>query len=862
MPLIQGTKLGSYEIVSPLGAGGMGEVYCALDTKLGREVAIKVLPEAFARDEERLSRFEREARILASLNHPNVASIYNLEQEEGQTFLVLELVPGSSLDELITRESIAVKEALSICSQVAAALEAAHEKGIVHRDLKPANIKITPKNVVKVLDFGIAKIINPNFFSDNLSIVKTIGLDETGQGMVLGTVTYMSPEQARGKQLDKQTDIWSFGCVLFEILSRRKAFDGETVSDVLVAILDREPNWENLPSALPSKIHDLIIRCLQKDVRQRLHDIGDARIELEEILASPGLTTTRKRKRTKTAVIRKNVDTDSKQIVFRQPVLTQLTSAGGIHEFPAWSPDGKRLAYSLEVKGFKKIFIQEIDGGKSWQVTTGSYDDIQPAWATAADSILFVRSNQGRGKLQPGDVFGQYTDGDIWRIDLQSGKEQKIISNGFNPSFSPDGKLIALDASWAGPRRIWVVNNHGSNPQQITGDVSEAVSHVNPSWSPDGEKIVFQNIERTKFDIKVVELVSRKVEWVTNDLFQDLNPVWSGDYIYFSSYRSGGLNIWRVPANSPGSPQQLTIGAGQDVEIAISPDGKQLAFTILRQNADVWKLPVSPATGEPINAALSVIVSTREDSRGAWSPEGNQIAFNSDRTGDMNIWKYSFADEKIEQLTKGPGGDYQPNWSPDGNWITFFSCRAGNADIWLIDSAGNHLKRLTKTKSLQINPFFSPDGKQIAYQSDESGRLEVWLMNHDGSDQRQLSDIGVMGHFLRWSNDGKFIFFRCSSMKQSVMKISIDGGEPIQIAEVAGGSHISFSPDQSMIMDVIGHKQLWVSPLSDGKPKMIFEFDNSDARIDYPMWSPDGNWILFDKFQPQGGDIWIMKNFS
>ncbi|MCI0612590.1 serine/threonine-protein kinase, partial [bacterium] len=577
------------------------------------------------------------------------------EQAEDQTFLVLELVPGSTLDEMIARESIGIKEALLICGQVAAALEAAHEKGIVHRDLKPANIKITPKNVVKVLDFGIAKIINPNFFSDNLSQVKTIGLDETGQGMVLGTVTYMSPEQARGKQLDKQTDIWSFGCVLFETLAGQKAFDGETISDVLVAILDREPVWKNLPSSVSSKVRDLISRCLQKDVRQRLHDIGDARIELEEMLTTTGLTITKKRKRTKTTSLRKPADTDSKSAAFRQPVLTQLTSAGGIHEFPAWSPDGKRIAYSLEVKGFKKIFVHAIDSGQSSQLTTGSYDDIQPAWGPAGDSILFVRSNQSRGKLQPGDVFGVYIDGDIWRIDLQNSKEQKIISNGFNPSFSPDGKLIALDASWAGPRRIWVVNSHGSNPQQITGDVSEAVSHVNPSWSPDGKKIVFQNIERTKFDIKVVELVSKKVEWVTNDLFQDLNPVWAGDYIYFSSYRSGGLNIWRIPANGSGAPQQLTIGAGQDVEIAISPDGKQLAFTILRQNADVWKLSVSPETGEPINAPSSVIVSTREDSRGAWSPDGNQIAFNSDRTGDMNVWKYSFAEEKIEQLTKGPG---------------------------------------------------------------------------------------------------------------------------------------------------------------------------------------------------------------
>lgn len=505
--------------------------------------------------------------------------------------------------------------------------------------------------------------------------------------------------------------------------------------------------------------------------------------------------------------------------------------------------------------------MRALDTGKEIKLTKGSADDIQPAWSPGGETLLFVRSSEAQGKLEPGDIFGQYSGGDVWRIDLASGKEQKVLENAFSPSYSPDGKWIAVDASWAGPRRIWIVNSQGSNPQQITSDTTEAVSHVLPRWSPDGKKIVFQNIETTKFDVKLVDIGSKNVEWVTNDLFQDINPVWFGDYIYFSSYRSGGLNVWRIPASAKGPPQQLTTGAGQDVQIAVSSDGKQLAFSILRQNADPWRLPVSPTSGDVTGKPSPIIVSTREDSRGAWSEDETKIAFNSDRDGNMNIWTYVFADSSLYQLTKGPGGDYQPNFSPDGKWITFFSSRSGTADIWIVDSTGNQLRSLAKSESLEINPFFSPDGKRIAYQSDQGGRLEAWVMNADGSNQQQLTNIGVMGHFLRWSHDSDFLFFRCASGKQIVMKISTSGGEPSPIGEIAGGSHMSFSPDQSKIMDVVGHKRLWVSPLKGGKPKMVFEFNEPEARIDYPVWSPDGKWILFDKFQPQGGDIWIMKDF-
>jgi Tol biopolymer transport system component len=551
------------------------------------------------------------------------------------------------------------------------------------------------------------------------------------------------------------------------------------------------------------------------------------------------------------------------------PRLSQLTFSEAIEQYPAWSPSGRELAFSREEKGIRSIFIKNLESGEDRQLTRGNYDDIQPAWSPDGGSILFVRARQAGTRLEPGDVFGLFLDGDVWSIDPDSREERKLVEYAFNPDYSPDGKRIAVDASWAGPRRIWAVDLLGHNPQQLTSDSSEGNWHVRPRWSPDGTRIVFQNIERTKFDVRVCDLGSGRSFWVTNDAVPDLNPVWSpsGRFIYFSSYRGGGINIWRAALLPDGSffgpPQQMTIGAGQDVEIAISPDGRRLAFSILRQNADIWRLPVDPTTGKPTGEPQEVITTTREDSRGAWSPDGTTIAFNSDRTGEMNIWLHSIEAGSSRQLTRGPGGDYQANWSPDGKQIVFFSSRAGTADVWCVDTESGELRRLTASDSVNVNPFYSPDGRSIAYNSDQTGRPEVWVMNADGSDPRQLSTSGVMGHFIRWTRDGDAVIYRSpAGGNPRTVKISISGGEPEPLPEVAGGAHMSLSPDHSRIMDVVGHKTLWVSPLDGGKPEKVYEFPDPDVRIDYPVWSPDGRWILFDRFRPKGGDVWMMENFE
>src|SRR6202521_1217679 len=288
MPLSAGTKLGTYEVLSAIGAGGMGEVYQAHDSNLRRDVAIKVLPEAFAHDPERLARFRREAQLLAALNHSNIATIYGLEDPNGTSYLVMELVPGETLAQRVKREgAVPVEESLTIAKQIAEALEAAHEKSIIHRDLKPANVKLTPEGKVKVLDFGLAKAFADDGANEDLSNSPTLSRAATMQGVILGTAAYMSPEQARGKVVDKRTDIWAFGCVLYELLTGKPAFYGEDVTDILAAVVRAEPDWQALPAAIPMKIRDLLWRCLQKDKTLRMQAAGDARIEIHEALTAP-----------------------------------------------------------------------------------------------------------------------------------------------------------------------------------------------------------------------------------------------------------------------------------------------------------------------------------------------------------------------------------------------------------------------------------------------------------------------------------------------------------------------------------------------------------------------------------------------
>ncbi|MGA3319141.1 MAG: protein kinase [Candidatus Korobacteraceae bacterium] len=369
MALTSGTKLGPYEIVAPLGAGGMGEVYRARDTKLGRDVALKLLPPLFTADADRVARFEREARLLASLNHPHIGAIYGFEDGGTVPALVLELVEGDTLDDRLGRGPLPLSEALTVAQQIADALDAAHRAGIIHRDLKPSNIKITPDGVVKVLDFGLAKDLGVEESGPDMSKSLTMTGGETIVGVILGTAAYMSPEQARGQPVDKRTDIWAFGCVLFEMLTGSSAFGRQTVTDTVVAVVGAEPEWKSLPADTPGSVRRLLTRCLQKDARRRLHDIADARIEIEETMATPAepapAPTRRRWSRVAFSALLLAVataivflwaarDRFGRRAAEPSPAntrITRLTDLPGLAESPAISPEGRSVAFTAEVAG-------------------------------------------------------------------------------------------------------------------------------------------------------------------------------------------------------------------------------------------------------------------------------------------------------------------------------------------------------------------------------------------------------------------------------------------------------------------------------------------------------------------------------
>jgi eukaryotic-like serine/threonine-protein kinase len=927
-----------YSIQEKLGEGGMGVVYRARDERLGRDVAIKFLPAGMGNTDDERKRFIHEAKAASVLDHPNICTIYSIDETpDGRLFIVMAYYDGIPLNRNIGQSPMPLRDILKTGLQIASGLQKAHSCNIIHRDLKPANILITGGNQVKIIDFGLARVAEQSQL--------------TSPGTTLGTVPYMSPEQAQGNQVDHRTDIWALGVILYEMVTGLRPFRSVYETALVYSILNENPEpVTSLRSGIPMDLERIIRKCLEKDPHERYQHTDEIIVDLRKVERdfltgsdafvsgphtdrqaahlphthqqntpdqdvrttenassavhqsdpsnsdSPDQDTSIAGESLSDPVVTRSVGSNADRSntkvwwlsapvilviviasayylggsmagepAFRNKVsLSQVTIDTGVDEYPTWSPDGSRIAFSRDVSGYRNLFIRNLENGQERQLTFEQADNTQPAWSPDGRQLLFVKANNEYRKLDLSDLYGYNSFGDIWSLDLETMTQTRLIEDAYNPAWSPDGRWIAFDASWAGPRRIWLVDERGRNPRQISSDISEAVNHVAPKWSPDGSRIVFMHMEGTTRNIRVLDQQREEIILLTDDLFLNVNPAWSpdGDYIYFSSYRGGGMNIWRASIGSDGSVprefDQITTGAGQDLNISVSPDGQQLAFTVLGINSDIWSLPVSAENGMPAGEPQPLIMTNREESRGAWSPDGKTIAFNSDRGGDMNIWLYNRDDRSVQRLTHGTGGDYQPNWSPDGRWITFFSSRSGPIDIWKVEVASGTLRQLTNRPASDINPFYSPDGQLIAFHSDHNGRSELWVMNQDGNDLRRLSGMPVIGHFMRWINEGETVVFASGEAgRRGLWKAPLSGRDPSLLVEPRGGGHISFSPDYNWIMDTSDHKALWVTPLDGRSPYNVFEFDDPDVRIDYPVLSPDGRFVLFDLFRPAGGTIWL-----
>ena len=603
MAFTPGTRLGVYDITAPIGAGGMGQVFRARDTKLDRDVAIKILPEAFAHDADRLARFQREAKTLAALNHPNIAAIYGLEESRGITALVIELVEGTDLSQIIARGAIPLDEAVPIAKQIAEALEAAHDQGIIHRDLKPANIRIRPDGRAKVLDFGLAKALNVDMAGASEDNTHTLTAYGTKMGTILGTAAYMSPEQARGKPVDKRSDIWAFGCVLYEALTGRRAFAGDTVTDIMTAVVKNEPDWSALPADTPAHIRTLLVRCLQKDPRRRLRDIGDARLEIEESTAHPPVVAPVRPSRGSRLAwfVAGGLFASAVLVSMRQPErgqegpspgveLHRITASVGLEESPALSADGRSVVFVARANGHRQIWVRLVAGGASLQLTRDASDHLQPRWTLDSAAIMyFTASADGVG------------EGTLWEIPALGGPARRIVTATSGGDLSHDGKRLAVFQLDAGRTVLSIITRDGSSATRTT-TLPVGSIYLNPRWSPDDRWIAFQRSDPAEFNHYVAVIPANEGDprdIARGDALAGLAWTPDGSGVVYSSSQGSTvlypptMNLRMAPLTG-GGDQQLTFGDDSFVQPDIDASGA-VTVSRVRSVSDLWKITVTGA---------------------------------------------------------------------------------------------------------------------------------------------------------------------------------------------------------------------------------------------------------------------------
>jgi len=703
--------LGQYRVLEKLGAGGMGEVYRARDTRLNRDVAIKVLPEAFARDPERLARFEREAQLLASLNHQNIAAIYGFEKVEDIPFLVLELAPGETL-----KGPLPLEEALDIARQIAAALEAAHEKGIGHRDLKPANIKVSPQGKVKVLDFGLAKAFAGEASEGNPSQSPTLSALATRLGTILGTAAYMSPEQARGRPLDRRTDIWSFGCVLYEMLAGKQAFGGETISDTLAAVLRAEPDWSLVPATTPERIQYLLRRSLHKDSEQRLRDIGEARILIAESALAPSRVRPVASSRLHWALIALLTAVAAWGWWRARPTPSPITRStinlppgdrlvGNQQPLAALSPDGARLVYAATRGGRTQLFQRRLD-----------QFDAAPIPATEDAFAPFFSPD--------GEWVGFFAQGKLKKVPLSGGAPLALCDapQGPSGSWGPDDAIIFTPNTVAGTG-LWRVPAGGGSAKAITTPDAKAREHSHrwPQILPGGKAVLFTVFTGSSPDenrISVLRLDTGERR-VVMDGASCGRYVPTGHLVYA---RSGGLLA------APFDLRRLQV-TGRQVPIlegvmTSSTGAAHFSFSSAGSLAYVpGSLMAAPRAMVWVDRKGATTQIARVAGAAARaSPDGRRIALHVVGQANHDIWIYDLARDALTRLTFDPSADADPVWTPDGKRVVFRSVRTGAGNLWWKAADGSGAEeRLTDSPNTQIPTSFSSDGKWLAYQESTSG---------------------------------------------------------------------------------------------------------------------------------------------
>jgi len=810
LALTPGTRLGPYEIVAALGAGGMGEVYRARDTKLGRDVALKVISDEFALDPNRLARFRREAQVLASLNHPHIAAIHGFEDSGDTHALVLELVEGETLADRIARGPMPLDEALPVAKQIAEALEAAHDQGIIHRDLKPSNVKITPGGEVKVLDFGLAKMLESERNASSLSLSPTLSIQATYAGVILGTAAYMSPEQARGRLVDKRTDVWAFACVLFEMLTGKRAFAGEDVTDTIAAVVRGEPAWSALPSHLPEPITLLLKRGLEKDRGARISDIGTVRFLMTDTLSLPAAApaaTQPSRKSTIPALVIALVVaglTSAAWWYFRPspppPTITRFplvlppdqTFTNRGRQFIAISPDGTQMVYTanqrLFLRSMSTLDAQPING------IDGSYAVINPVFSPDSRSVAFFANGAikkiavtggaavtlcpadnpyGMSWSSDGILFGQGSKG-IMRVSATGGKPEVIISVkndefAHGPQLLPDGQTVlftlAAAPDWDKARIVVqslktserkIVIEGGSDARYLpTGHIVYALGGVLFAMPFDA-----QRLQVSGGPVPIVEGVERGGATGTAQFSTAAN----GSLVFIPgpvSPTTGLLELALI--DRKGSVELLKLQAGAYDHPRVSPDGKRIVFdTDDGKDSVVWIYELSGAT------AMRRLTFGGKNRFPIWSADGQRVAFQSDREGDQGIfWQAADGSGTPERLTTADKdtAHIPESWSPKGDGFLFRVTKGADMALWLFSLRDRKAMPFGAVRSASpTDAAFSPDGRWVTYSASpttDPNQRVVYVQPVPATGATYQIPALEQGGYRhpRWSPDGRELFY-------------------------------------------------------------------------------------------------------
>jgi serine/threonine protein kinase len=836
-----GKTLGHYQVTNQLGKGGMGEVFQAKDQKLGRDVAIKVLPEEFAEDADRVARFQREAKVLASLNHPNIAAIHGLEESGGTNFLVLELVEGETLADRLKRGPIPVEESLKLASQVAEALEAAHEKGVIHRDLKPSNIKVRQDGKVRVLDFGLAKAFAGEQ-EVNLSNSPTLSDAATQQGVILGTAAYMSPEQAKGKTVDKRADIWAFGVMLFEMLTGRQLFTGETVSETLAAVLMREPNFSTLPPNLHPRIRFLLERCLEKEPQNRYHDISDVRVDIQKVLTDPGgvlvqpVTAIEPRRKLRTILpwvavtailciiiagvaVWKLKPSEPRQVVRLDYELPEGQQFSNLL-FPALaaSPDGKQIVYSTT----KGLYLRSVDELTAKLVAGTEGNTQQPFFSPDGKWIGYfgdqklkkIAVNGGApvalcsvavptGASWGADntiVYGQLLGG-IMRISANGGTPESLIKATsvtlLLPQILPDRKLILYGAA-AGTSQFSVM------VQSLkSGQPKELFAGIGARYVPTGHIVyaVGNNLLAVPFDPDRLETAGGAVP-IVEGVFRSAAPQYalsdSGTLVYIpgatGAAAAGRTLVW---VDRSGKEESLEASPNAYGFPKISPDGKRVALAINTSgNQDIWIWDLD------LKNFMRLTFNTGPDMIPLWTRDGKRIAFFSILEGKPGIhWKASDGTGVVEQIGSVPNRYPLPmSWSADGKTLVTQEIYEGSKiDIGTLSMEADHARKLLlKEEYNESHPHVSPDGRWMAYCSDESGKPEIYVRPFPEVDKGKWQISSSGGNSPLWSPDGRELFYLTgTTTSDAAMRVAVEtqptfkSGKPEVLFR---GTYVGFYP--------------------------------------------------------------------